>query len=186
MKYVSLDIETTDLVPNPKNILMVSLVIEDTKKSNIDAKDLPHFTCFVKQPEPISGSSYALAMNHWILDILSGRNKNPPYPVLGPGWHIAAKEFLNLHLGTKKFIAAGKNVAGFDLQFMPPEFKALFAYRTIDPSMLYIDWGFDVYPPDLKDCKLRAGLGQEVAHDVREDAMDVIRLLRKSYRTENV
>ena len=75
MKYVSLDLETTCINPKkPENILMISMVVEDPKNP-VPLKDLPHFTRFVKYSS-ISGESYALAMNNWILDIISGRKEN--------------------------------------------------------------------------------------------------------------
>src|SRR5581483_3412746 len=128
MKYVSLDLETTSLQPKPDHILMVSMVVEDTSSPIVPVEELPHFTCFVN-PGRIQGEAYALGMNGWILDYISGRKKDAPYPVLladyytareegKANWEEAASEFLDLHFGKEKITVAGKNVASFDLKFL--------------------------------------------------------------------
>lgn len=208
MKYVSLDIETTCISPaEPKNILMISFVVEDTLKPEVAVEDLPHFTCYIKHEEPISGSYFALAMNAWILDIIAGRKKEAPYPiytgykaqrevkpiegkVIGGEvkpistmeniyWVERATQFLKEHFpGNKRITIAGKNVAGFDIPFLPAEIKSLFKHKTIDPATLFADWDADEDMPGLELCKKRAGINTPTAHDAREDALDVIRLVR--------
>jgi len=185
MKYLSLDIETTSLIPDPKNILMISMIVEDSKKP-IPVEELPHFTAFIKHNE-IHGQPYALAMNGWILDIIAGRNKNPPYQVLpGQGedtmvhWTTYALKFLESHFGTTKITVAGKNVAGFDIPFLPQKIRDRFRHRCIDAGSVLINWHGDA-PLDLAQCKAMVGINTPVAHDAREDAMDVIRVLRATY-----
>lgn len=191
MKYVSLDLETTSLEPSPRHILQVSMVVEDTTKPEVAVEDLPHFTCFVNH-ERIRGQAYALGMNGWILDILSGRNKTPqPYPILtwkdalfdddeAPEgtWLVPALAFLDEQFGSSKITVAGKNVAGFDIPFLPKELKSRFRHKVLDPGTLYVNWQTDDQAPNFELCKKRAGLNTPVAHDAREDALDVIRLLR--------
>jgi hypothetical protein len=184
MKYVSLDLETTCIYDkSPKNILMVSMVVEDTTPPMKALDELPHFTCFVNY-ETISGEPFALAMNSWILNYISGRNKNPPpYPVYNGGtWIDPANQFLNAHF-TKEFgkiPVAGKNVASFDLQFLPEVLQKRFMHRTIDPTSVFIDFN-QQRPPSLEDVKKSLGLDAEVSHDAREDALDVIKVLRRAY-----
>lgn len=198
MKYVSLDLETTCLQPDPKHILQISMVVEDTDHPEIPVSELPHFTCFVKHPR-IEGEAYALGMNGWILDIISGRNKsNPIYPILsadpkgfeldvtgaavGTYWLEKALYFLRFHFGGNKITVAGKNVAGFDIPFLPKELSRSFRHKVLDPGTLYVDWSKDDQAPNFEDCKRRAGfIDVSVKHDAREDAMDVILLLRKFY-----
>lgn len=200
MKYISLDLETTSLQPDPKNILMLSMVVEDTNHPEVPVEELPHFTCFVKQQEPLSGEIYALAMNGWILDILAKRTKDPKYPIRTayPAlntytsengvvvhqniyWIEGAITFIKAHFGNKRVTIAGKNVAGFDMQFLPKEVKALMKHKCLDPATLYVDWETDEDAPGLEECKKRAGINTPVSHDAREDAMDVIRIFRKFY-----
>lgn len=180
MKYVSLDIETTCLRPSPDHILMVSMVVEDTL-ADTPVEELPHFTAFVNLPH-VSGDVYALAMNGWILEIIAGRTDGQ-YPVLGfnETW-AEAHRFLTVHFGpTARITAAGKNVAGFDLPFLPRDLRDRFRHRVIDPGSLFLNFREDKAPPDLLTCLTRAGIDKPVAHDAREDAMDVIRLLRTRY-----
>lgn len=181
MKYLSLDLETTCLQPSPDHILQLSIVVEDTTKADIPVEELPHFTCFVKQPK-IVGEAFALGMNGWILDFISGRVKNAPYPVLEPtmAWR-EARDFIEEHFGTTKVTVAGKNVAGFDIPFLPDEIRKSFRHKVLDPGPMMVNWATDDQVPNFPLCKERAGLEGDVKHDAREDAMDVIRLLRKFY-----
>lgn len=84
------------------------------------------------------------------------------------------------------FNAAGKNFANFDNRFLErlPRWKQCLKARgrTLDPSVLYIDWKNDESAPGLAKCKERAGLGGVVTHNAIEDAMDVVMLFRKFYK----
>ncbi len=84
------------------------------------------------------------------------------------------------------FNAAGKNFANFDNKFLErlPRWKQCLKARgrTLDPSVLYIDWKKDESAPGLSLCKERAGLGDIVTHNAIEDAMDVVMLFRKFYK----
>ena len=84
------------------------------------------------------------------------------------------------------FNAAGKNFANFDNKFLErlPRWKQCLKARgrTLDPSVLYIDWKNDDAAPSLGLCKERAGLGGIVTHNAIDDAMDVVMLFRKFYK----
>lgn len=190
MKYLSLDLETTCLQPAPEHILQVSMVVEDTELKGIPVKELPHFTCFVKH-DRIVGEAYALGMNGWILDIISGRNKTPQeYPIYSaapidvfanPYWVDEAMAFMDQHFGTTKITVAGKNVAGFDIPFLPQAIRSRFRHKVLDPGTLFVEWDSDNQAPNFEECKKRADQAGPIAHDAREDAMDVIKLLRFFY-----
>ncbi len=184
MKYVSLDLETSSLEPKPEHILQISAVVEDTENL-VAIEELPHFTCFVTH-KIITGQPYALGMNGWILDYISGRKEDSPYLVLEKDTAFGNLElFLVRHFGLNtRPLVAGKNVAMFDLQFFPKQIKDLFGHRTIDPAMLYMNWQTDLKPPSLIQCKERAGIPGDVAHDALEDARDIIRVLRPFYTKE--
>jgi hypothetical protein len=83
------------------------------------------------------------------------------------------------------FNAAGKNFANFDNKFLErlPRWQQCLKARgrTLDPSVLYIDWKKDDAAPGLAKCKERAGLGGVVTHNAIDDAMDVVMLFRKFY-----
>jgi hypothetical protein len=83
------------------------------------------------------------------------------------------------------FNAAGKNFANFDNKFLErlPRWKQCLKARgrTLDPSVLYVDWQRDDSAPGLAKCKERAGLGDVVTHNAIDDAMDIVMLFRKFY-----
>ena len=193
MRYLSLDIETTCLAPKkPSNILMLSMVVEDTNNPK-DLKILPHFTCFFNQKE-FTGSAYALAMNSWILDILSGRAETdyPIYRIDSESFKKDIDSFLLTHFGEitpehrvnlPPITLAGKNVAMFDFQFLPEWLQDYFSYRVIDLGSVFIDFQGHGIPSTnrlIHDLKLNP----EGIHDARVDAMNVINILRHKYKEE--
>ncbi len=185
MKYLSLDLETTCLQPSPEHILQLSMVVEDTARTDIPVEDLPELTFFVRHAR-ISGEAFALSMNGWILDILSGRAKLERIPLIynSPDWISDALAFMDEHFGDSRITVAGKNVAGFDIPFLPKEISKRFRHKVLDPATLFVDWSKDDQVPNFELCKQRAGLPGPVAHDALEDARDVIRLLRVKYCSE--
>lgn len=186
MKYLSLDLETSGLDPKNHQILMVSAVVEDT--NNIKPlEELPHYTCILSS-DYITGSPYALGLNSWILDIISGRagdstyNKSPLSVV-----YQDFSDFLDKHFGSDKVTVAGKNVGGFDIPFLKEQFPGIvtrFDHRTLDPAPLCVDFVNDKTIPGLKKCMSRRGVDGEVSHDAYHDALDVIRVLRTFYTKE--
>jgi oligoribonuclease (3'-5' exoribonuclease) len=178
MKYISLDIETTSLESNPNNILMISMVVEDSQERQ-PLIELPHFTCLIKR-DKYEGQPYALGLNGWIFKQISGQEK-AKYPIYkNDEWILKALIFLSNNFGDKKVTIAGKNVASFDLQFLPIELKKKFHHRCIDPGSTFIDWSKDTVL-DLSSLKKSLNLSEIVTHDAYEDALDVINVLRKSY-----
>jgi len=175
MKYISLDIETTSLIPKEENILQIAMVYEDTEVSD-PVECLPHLCLFIGR-ETYTGQSYALGLNGWIFDYVSGRKKDASiHPVVdAPEWEGVALEWLN-NISTGRLNVAGKNVAGFDMQFMPESIKSKFRHRAIDVGSVFVDWSKET----LKS--LGEITGREVAHDALEDARDVIRALRTTYK----
>jgi hypothetical protein len=96
----------------------------------------------------------------------------------------------SIYEGKVKFLAAGKNYAGFDRRMLEEgeiKFdKEVYSHqRVIDPGTPYIDWDQDDVPPDLGTCKLRAGLDPEVSHTAVEDAWDVIQVMRYASNNYN-
>ena len=141
MKYVSIDLETTQAIgpgnppAGPEKILQISMVVEDTNNL-VPVENLPSFTCFCR-PGKIVGTPYAIAMNSKILEYISGYTKEtPPHPVLsryygqysfsapdgfvmrGEGWEDACLDFLKMHFpatfeeDAKSGYRVGINVAG--------------------------------------------------------------------------
>ena len=83
------------------------------------------------------------------------------------------------------FNGAGKNFANFDNKFLErlPRWKQVLRARgrTIDPSILFVDWKNDDAIPGLSLCKERAHLDPHVTHNAIDDAMDIVKLLRTQY-----
>lgn len=82
-----------------------------------------------------------------------------------------------------KITAAGKNFASFDLPFIlktPKSNLIEIRHRSIDPGTLWMK-PTDEKVPNTKECMCRAGIDGEVAHTAVEDAIVVIKLIRKKY-----
>jgi hypothetical protein len=214
MKYLSLDIETTCLKPKiPTNVLMVSIVVEDTKNIK-PLKELPHLTFFLSQiDDKYTGSSYALSLNSWILKIISKNIKKfeqPDNPWTAENHQVIVDKesgYLIFNYGfdnclleqtIKTFLEssfpdfpktrvtlAGKNVAIFDYQFLPEWFQDCFKHRMIDPGSVFIDFNDDKDTiKGTEQLKKSLGLPYEVTHNAYEDALDIISILRKKYVKE--
>jgi len=187
MKYIALDLETTCLEPKkPENILMASMIYEDTALNPLpDVKELPHFTCFIKH-EKYCGSAYALSLNSWILDFIAKNDENQ-YPILTlEQFEERACDFVDYYFD-KKAVIAGKNVMGFDFQFLPSKLNNKFSHRTIDTGSVFLDWS-KVYPPSSEELKNILGIPGEVSHDAYDDNVDTILALRTTYgrKTSNL
>lgn len=199
MKYVALDIETSDLVPHPNNVLTLSLVADIDQ--GLPIKELPCLNLlFLQQPE--STSDFALAMNKDIFiarAIATGTTADRAKSMFDIDaaqcilseykcvldWHEAyplIKDFVAQH-GTKTL--AGKNVASFDLQFMPMQVKKLFGHRCLDPGSMYVRYD-DAKIPDQSECLKRAGLPSLVTHDAYKDNIQTIRLIRNYFTQQEV
>lgn len=190
MKYISIDIETTGLSPIYCNILEVGAIIEDTTRK-LPREACPTFHAYMWKGL-YTGEPYALAMNgHIIKRILELKKQGDPMVKIEEfGLGTSLFEFINSSAekdSTGKSIpwtVAGKNVSGFDLQFLnrlPMWSGTKINHRTLDPTPYFVDWSIDTVPPDLTTCKKRARLPELVTHAALDDAWDVIELLRTRY-----
>lgn len=184
MKYVSIDIETTGLNPEIDQVLEIAAVIEDTEHSHIPVEELPA-TVLPVQHERVQGSPFAMHMNAELLYHISqgvGYRADQIRDYLDDflrdnGWKWSAMS---------PIIAAGKNFAAFDLQFLrrlPGDWW--FHHRFLDPMAYFIRWDSDTVPPPTNVCMLRAGFKENdlVYHRALNDARYVISLMRAG--TEN-
>jgi oligoribonuclease (3'-5' exoribonuclease) len=184
MKYISLDIETTGLNPKTCDVLEFGAIIEDTDLI-FSRNNLPTFHAYIWK-DNYRGEPFALAMNAHIFQKMLALKKEMSPLLMGPE-HVVEKFslFLAAHITTPRAVVAGKNVAGFDLPFLSeciPSWGAIkFHHRVIDPGMLYFNPLTDALPPDLKECKKRAGLPELVTHEALDDAWDVIQLVRAKF-----
>lgn len=183
MKYVSLDVETTCLNDrHPENLLAFSLIVEDTERPDIAVEDLPSITYLVEQ-RTYKGEAYAMAMNSWIFDQLSGR-KPAIYPIISrnlvDGVALTINQFLDHHFTSNQILkgkipVAGCQVGTFDLPFLPKEVRKRFHYRTLE--LASVCWDGESLR-GLDDLKKHYNIPGPVTHDPWEDAADVIRILR--------
>lgn len=185
MKYISLDLETTCVHPMaPENILMLSMVIEDTENI-VPVESLPHFTCyFARKDDTYTGSAYALSMNSWIFEMLANKKPydRPVYEIDGAAFRKDLEDFFIANgLSTGKKVLAGKNVGVFDYQFLPKWLKDQFKARMIDVGSVFVDFKTPGGIKNMDELKKENNLDGIVSHNAYEDALDVIRLLRKKY-----
>lgn len=207
MKYVSIDIETTGLNPENSQILSIGAVIEDTNNIRPIEK-LPKFHAAIKRKN-ISGNIYAINMNKKLIENINSyicaKTKKECDEIIDK----TGLQFLDEYEIVQKFInwlvnnninesvlkydgtiknlnVAGKNFGTFDLKFLEklPGWKSHISInsRILDPSILFVDWYNDIELPNLYDCKKRCNLQPEVKHDALQDAIDVVKLLRKKYK----
>ena len=174
MIYLSIDLETTGLDPRSCQTIEIAAVLEDTNADPLpEIEDLPYFHTYVKYPV-ICGEPYALKMNREIIDRV--HDAGGSYPDSGAAWQLFIDWMFAQNISrVKRVNVAGKNVANFDLRFMPADVRSMFQHRCIDPGSMFVDWKAERLP-GLKDL-----LDREPAHTAYEDACDVIRVLRRTY-----
>lgn len=199
MKYIALDIETSDLHANPNNVLTLSLVA-DTDPT-ILPEFLPCLNLLFVHPVYSSGD-IAMAMNQHILVARAlGSGTNDGQMIALTSSHIvteAKKLLYNSNIAVnwtdamvmiRKFLEsvggiktlAGKNVGSFDMQFLPDEMKNLFNYRILDTGSMYVTKD-DRRIPTQDECLRRAGLEDTVSHDAYGDNLQTVKLIRNFWK----
>lgn len=189
MQYVAIDIETTGLESEWDQVLHVALVHEDTTRAEAwEVNELPYFEALIYH-ERIEGDAYALNMNHEIIEAFadfkpteaSAELRGRVVPVYGDLDSVLdeAKIWLaNCHEHDGPYVAAGKNVAGFDLQFLGRAWRELFHDRVIDVGSLALGsqpfrWQHDKVPSLAE-----LNVNNPCPHDALYDARSVVDILR--------
>lgn len=183
MKYVSIDIETTGLIPEECDIVEFGAVLDDLSTTEPLDK-LPIFHCyFVK--DYYHGSPYALSMHPKIFRRIAEKEAGYTY-YNAEKFGYQFKKFLVQH-GYKEedgrvyINAAGKNFAAFDLQFLNKKTDlskhVKIRHRILDPGSMYLR-GDDESIPGTEECLRRAGFEPNVEHVAVADAIDVVKLIR--------
>lgn len=201
MKYLSIDLETTGLDWDNCQILEFGAVLEDTN-NKIPLEELPTYHAYIKHPGGnVYGNMFALNLNAGIIEKLKNeRDYKDQYNYVKIEdladdflfWlHSQNFELKAKYEGTDKeykcttINVAGKNFNGFDRHFLDrvPGFSKKIRMRTrvIDPAVLFTDWENDESLPSLNTCNSRIGHNVDVQHLAVDDAMDVVRLMRKVY-----
>lgn len=198
MKYCAIDIETTGLDPDNCQIIQFAAVFDDL---NVQAplETLPKYETYVIA-DTYKGEAYALAMNAGIFEKIANYNGNNIkadhtgnlLPQFSQWLRKECKVPFLRYPGTclydscVRVVAAGKNFANFDNQFLRklPGYDRVvkFHHRVLDPASLYFDPRLDKdCLPSTEKCMKRAGIEGEVAHTALEDALTVVKLLRKKF-----
>ena len=189
MIYVSMDIETTGLNPQVHDIIEFGAVIDDLNALK-PLEKLPRFHAFFKK-DNYFGDAYCMGMHKRVWDAI---NKNEGNIIeiedLMYGFsNFLSKNGIPFDEKKQKYVVnpAGKNFAGFDLQFLKAKIPAdrwsdiSFRHRAIDPGILYMDPVKDMEVPGLEECLKRAGIPQIVTHDAVGDALQVVSLIRRHF-----
>ncbi len=185
MSYVSIDIETLGFDENTCSLLEVGMVIEDLTKP---VSELPRFQCYNIQ-DLYAGQIDAFAMHSEAFQNIKNRT---------PGFNYVDNEEVALSMftfleksgyferssdGRIKVVLGGKNVANFDLKFLRklPRFEKCFKvnHRMIDAGSAYYNPLQMKEIPSLDQCLEIAGIEKKVSHTAVDDALDVIRVMRK-------
>ena len=130
--YIALDIETTGLDPETCQVLEIAMVA-DVRTRRV--RDCPVFRETIKLAGVIRGESFGLMLNSRLLGNISrGRCVSPDHAMGKMQTWLAA------YSADKPYTLLGKNVGGFDWQFVK-RFKGwpthLFSHRFLDVGSLY-------------------------------------------------
>ena len=179
--------------------MQFAAVIDDLNNP-LPIEKLPKFQTYFTQPT-YNGEPYALGMHPQIFKkIADAQKRRIEENEFGERFlnildlPSALKYFLQKNgvaedqkTGRIRITVAGKNVGMFDLPFLNEKLKngwgnITILHRVIDPAILYYLPG-DKNLPDSATCLERAGMAGEVAHTALEDAIMVIKLIRKKLLT---
>lgn len=187
MIVCSIDIETTGLDPERCQTIEFAAVLDDLSNPKPLA-ELQTFHCYVVHPF-YCGEPYALALHQKIFQRIASKAGGYQYlPQTGAAimdnFCFIFHKWLEIQLGANYRInIAGKNFAVFDLAFL----KKCSGWSYVKANRRYIDPAVkfalptDPAMPDMSTCLKRAGFDDVVAHEALDDAMQVIRLVRKGF-----
>jgi DNA polymerase III alpha subunit (gram-positive type) len=190
MEFVSIDIETLGLCPETCDVIEFGAVLENFNKIK-PIEDLPKYHAYVTKPDGIySGQLKAMAMHEKMLHRIADREEANyiPYDCLGESfyrWLCCVSSFPRDREKCQiKITVAGKNFMSFDMRFLRrlPNFTdhVLVLPRYIDPAMLCFNPKDEVIP-SLHDCMKILNMEKEVSHTALEDAIDVVRIIRRAF-----
>lgn len=169
MKYLSLDIETTGLVPEKHEILEIGAVLFDTDSEEPTGKEfhvrIIHYNDFNADP-------LALTMNSSLLrEIYEDNLPSMTYEDAFKSF----EEWLAKN-AVERISVCGKNVGSFDVPFLKAKgfpTEKWFDCRVLDPSILFWQPQIDKFLPGSQKLYSRAGIKTDVAHRALDDARQV-------------
>lgn len=181
MHILSLDIETLGLTIDC-SVLQVGIVGYDTKTDKI----LFGKEWDIKNPAIYCNDYFALNMN---MKLLQKITSSPDKCTLSDAALDLESEYLSKdqYKGIK-WVLAGKNIGGFDSQFLSKEplwaslFKRYCSYRYLDIGSLFADHtATDL--PNMKKCCEIAGVSYEERHEALYDARLNIECIRYAIKS---
>jgi oligoribonuclease len=205
MRYVSIDLETTGLSHEENQIIEFGAIIEDSENPQSYENSKKYRRIVLARDGKYVFSAYAAMINAELIKTIAQIEKtgNTNFPSSDKNLTNTAlyvdeliedfKKWLYVNgfqpneRGVLEIVAAGKNFASFDRQFILaiPDFQTYgirFHHRSLDPATAYVNWGKDKVPPSTDAAKIRAGLKTgESKHEALADAWDVIQMLRPLY-----
>lgn len=204
MKYVSIDLETTGLSHEDHQIIELGAIIEDSNDPKPYEDSKKYRRIVLARDGKYVFSPYAAMINADLIKTIAmiektgkadfpSSDKNLTNTALYADelipdfklW-LSVNGFKENERGVLEVVAAGKNFASFDRQFIhaTPDFQTYgirFHHRTLDPATAYVNWFKDEVPPSTDQAKIRAGLQKGTNHEALADAWDVIQMLRPLY-----
>ena len=183
MRYCSIDIETSGLIPKTHQILEVVVIVDNTDAPTVPSDQLPTYHRVIVWEE-ILWQSVAMRMNRRYVEAMMNNNLSS----IGETIELQdlasdLKRWLwSVGINPRDITAAGKNFGTFDLQHLKliPWFSEHLKIhsRVIDPAVFFIE-KTDKKLPDTALCAVRANLDdQKIDHDPITDARRVVELFR--------
>lgn len=181
MKFVSVDIETTGLDSEEHQILSIGMVVVDTDKIfHVDRLPMREWRLYWHE---LVGHPVALAMN---AQLISDMVENPQDTHHPENVVDSISAWLDEQGVDGPITWAGKNVTGFDLQFLRhlPDWQHLIDshHRVLDPGSMFCGPDDDVVPglgdimksiPNEFYNKVGINLAKLFAHSALDDALMV-------------
>lgn len=183
MKYLCLDIETTDLEPVYGSILQVAGIVVNATEALPSLKELESRGCVFNML--IKHNLRELRGNHGAFEMNAALIKRTQLE--GVTEEFAQGEwvtFLEKHFGKipkNRATIAGKNVGSFDVVWLHEKGWATpFRVSVLDPGILYFDPQNDDLVPHLPEIAKRIGATYK-EHDALEDAYTTALALQKKF-----
>lgn len=203
MRFVSIDVETTGL--DPKRCQIVELAMIDCEllvsegikpipgalphpkgSAYVNRMDSLHLFVQPRKGDRYEGDDYAINLHKQMIErIMDGREDSVAHHELsGRIFDFLHRNGYHRGASTKLLaVPCGKNVGRFDMAFMAEHVdvlcpEELFHNRAIDVGILWLRPDDDV-PPDLAECKRRAGItDNREPHRALNDAFINIELVQ--------